>query len=63
MVVVLSQRLANYSPSAKSGLLPVFVTTVLLEQSLTPLFMCCLDLLSHDDSRVGPLLQSFKYLL
>ena len=42
MVVVLSQDLANYVLLAKSGLHPVFVNTVLSENSLTHLFMCCL---------------------
>ena len=40
--VSIDQRLANYSPEAKSNSLPIFVNKVLLEHSHTHLFLCCL---------------------
>lgn len=39
MVVVLSQRLAHYVPLAKSGLHLVFANIVLLEKSLTLMYV------------------------
>ena len=54
MVVVQSQELANHSPSAKSGLPPAFVNTLLMEHSLTRLFTHCLELLSHYGKKWQP---------